>query len=92
MTWSDLGTGREALSKLAALDHSDKHDVRGVTIVGMGALTGEDGAEVLATVRGMAEAAQSRLLILAYRRRPRGCHRCRRDLRGRDRGGAVVAR
>ncbi|MGB3556270.1 MAG: NADH-quinone oxidoreductase subunit NuoG [Jannaschia sp.] len=60
----ELGIGREALSKLAAMDHSDKNDARGVTIVGQGALTGEDGAEILATIRAMAVSAQSDILIL----------------------------
>ncbi|MEM8850588.1 MAG: NADH-quinone oxidoreductase subunit NuoG [Pseudomonadota bacterium] len=60
----ELGTGREALSKLAAMDHSDKHGTKGVMIVGMGALTGEDGADVLATLRAMAAAAQSDVLVL----------------------------
>ncbi|GIT92919.1 NADH-quinone oxidoreductase [Jannaschia pagri] len=60
----ELGTGREALSKLAAMDHTDKQDVKGVTIVGQGALRGDDGADVLAVIRAMAEAAQSNILVL----------------------------
>ncbi|CUH80300.1 NADH-quinone oxidoreductase subunit NuoG [Tropicibacter naphthalenivorans] len=61
---SEIGTGREALAKLAAMDHSDKHDEAGVIIVGQGALNEADGAAVLGTVMKMAEAAQSKLLIL----------------------------
>jgi NADH-quinone oxidoreductase subunit G len=61
---TDLGEGREGLAALAKMDHSDKADVRGVTIVGMGALTGPDGAAVLATAMKTAEAGNSKLLIL----------------------------
>ncbi|WP_308917537.1 NADH-quinone oxidoreductase subunit NuoG [Jannaschia sp. LMIT008] len=60
----DLGTGRDALSKLAAEDHSDIRDGRGLVIVGQGALTGDDGADVLAVVRHMAERAGSDVLVL----------------------------
>ncbi|MEM8658085.1 MAG: molybdopterin-dependent oxidoreductase, partial [Pseudomonadota bacterium] len=59
-----LGTGRAALADLAAMDHSDKQDVAGVTIIGQDALTGPDGAAVLATVMRMAAAAHSKLLVL----------------------------
>ncbi len=59
-----LGTGREALAELAKMDHSDKHGVAGVTIVGQGALNEADGDAVLGTVMTMAEAAQSRMLVL----------------------------
>ncbi|WP_227284884.1 NADH-quinone oxidoreductase subunit NuoG [Boseongicola sp. H5] len=59
-----LGPGGAALAKLAAMDHSDKHGVPGVVIVGQGALRRSDGAAVLATAMRLAEAAQSKLLIL----------------------------
>ncbi|MGB3247054.1 MAG: NADH-quinone oxidoreductase subunit NuoG [Sulfitobacter sp.] len=59
-----LGEGREALSELAGMDHSDKADTRGVTILGMGALAGPDGAAVLGAVMEMAQAGNSKLLIL----------------------------
>lgn len=59
-----LGTGGAALVKLAAMDHSDKHGVPGVVIVGQSALRRSDGAAVLATAMRLAEAAQSKLLIL----------------------------
>ncbi len=60
----ELGEGREALKNLAAMDHSDKHGVPGVMIVGQGALQGDDGAGVLALAAATAAAAQSKLLIL----------------------------
>jgi NADH-quinone oxidoreductase subunit G len=59
-----LGTDRAALQKLADMDHSDKHGIPGVMIVGQGALREADGAAVLGTVMTMAEAAQSKLLVL----------------------------
>ena len=60
----EIGTGREALSKLVAMDHSGHEDVTGLVIVGMGALTGDDGADVLTAIRAMAEGAGSRVLVL----------------------------
>ena len=60
----ELGTGREALAQLAAMDHSDKHGIPGVMILGQGAITGDDGAAVLATAMATAEAAQSKFMIL----------------------------
>ncbi|MFQ6549066.1 NADH-quinone oxidoreductase subunit NuoG [Aestuariibius sp. 2305UL40-4] len=62
--YTHLGTGREALAELAGMDHSDKHDVPGVMIVGQGALTSDDGAAVLATAMRAAEAGQSKFLTL----------------------------
>jgi NADH-quinone oxidoreductase subunit G len=59
-----VGTGREALGKLAGTDHSDKQGVPGVVILGQGALMGADGAAVLGTAMQMAEAAGSKLLVL----------------------------
>ena len=59
-----LGEGREALAKLAAMDHSDKHGEPGVVIVGQAALNEVDGAAVLGTVMRIAEDAQSKLLVL----------------------------
>jgi NADH-quinone oxidoreductase subunit G len=59
-----MGTDREALVKLAAMDHSDTHGVPGVIIVGQGALTGPDGAAVLSQVMKAVGATQSRLLVL----------------------------
>jgi NADH-quinone oxidoreductase subunit G len=59
-----LGTGREALSNLAAMDHSDKHGVPGVMIVGQGALTLDGGKGVLADAMQAAEKGQSKFLVL----------------------------
>ena len=60
----ELGAGRAALAALAAMDHSDKHDVPGVIILGQGALQEADGAAVLASVMALAEAGNSKLLVL----------------------------
>ena len=59
-----LGTGRDALAKLAAMDHSDKHDQPGVFIIGQGALNEADGAAVLGTVMNMAASAKSKFMVL----------------------------
>jgi NADH-quinone oxidoreductase subunit G len=61
---SHIGTGRTALANLAQMDHSDKAGVRGVMVIGQGALQGPDGAAVLATAMKAAEAAGSKVLIL----------------------------
>ncbi|MEC3860043.1 NADH-quinone oxidoreductase subunit NuoG [Mesobacterium sp. TK19101] len=61
---SHIGTDRAALAMLAAMDHSDKQGVKGVMIVGQGALNEADGAAVLGTCMQMAEAAGSKLMIL----------------------------
>lgn len=60
----NLGTGRDALAKLAAMDHSDKKDESGLMIIGSGALNEADGAAVLGTAMQMAQAAGSKLMIL----------------------------
>ncbi|WP_323770125.1 NADH-quinone oxidoreductase subunit NuoG [Antarctobacter sp.] len=60
----DLGTGREALAKLAEMDHSDKHGKAGVMIIGQGALNEADGAAVLGTAMQVAAAGQSKFLVL----------------------------
>ena len=59
-----IGNDRDALAKLASMDHSDKHGLKGVTIVGQGALNEADGAAVLGTIMAMSEAAQSKLMVL----------------------------
>ncbi|WP_373357005.1 NADH-quinone oxidoreductase subunit NuoG [Pseudoroseicyclus sp. CXY001] len=61
---AEIGTGRDSLAWLAEQDHSDKKDSRGVMIIGQGALTGDDGAAVLALALKTAEAAGSRVMIL----------------------------
>ncbi len=60
----DIGTDRAALENLANQDHTDKHGVRGVMIVGQGALNEADGEAVLSLAMKAAEAAQSKLMIL----------------------------
>ena len=62
--YTHLGTGRDALAKLAEMDHSDKHGVPGVMIIGQGALREADGAAVLGTAMATAEAGQSTFLVL----------------------------
>ncbi|MDG1471664.1 MAG: NADH-quinone oxidoreductase subunit NuoG [Ascidiaceihabitans sp.] len=60
----NLGTGRDALAGLAAMDHSDKQGENGLMIIGSGALNEADGAAVLGTAMQMAQAAGSKLMIL----------------------------
>ena len=60
----EMGSGREALSNLASMDQSNKHGVKGVMIIGQGAISGPDGAKVLQTALATAQAAQSKVLIL----------------------------
>ncbi len=60
----EIGHGREVLGQLAAMDHSDKHGHPGVIILGQDAISGPDGAAVLGVVMNMAEASQSKLMIL----------------------------
>ncbi|WP_300583871.1 NADH-quinone oxidoreductase subunit NuoG [Marivita sp.] len=59
-----LGTGRDMLAKLSEMDHSDKHGVPGVMIIGQGALREADGAAVLGTAMATAEAGQSKFMVL----------------------------
>ncbi|MEP5761009.1 MAG: NADH-quinone oxidoreductase subunit NuoG [Litoreibacter sp.] len=61
---TQIGLGRSALAELAAQDHSEKRDIPSVIIVGQGALNEADGEAVLGTVMTMAEAANSKVLIL----------------------------
>ena len=60
----NLGTGRDALAGLAAMDHSDKQGENGLMIIGSGALNEADGAAVLGTAMQVAQAAGSKLMIL----------------------------
>jgi NADH-quinone oxidoreductase subunit G len=59
-----LGTDRAALADLASMDHSEKHSVAGVIILGQGALNEADGAAVLAHAMKAAAAAGAKLMIL----------------------------
>jgi NADH-quinone oxidoreductase subunit G len=60
----DLGTGRDALSRLLSGSDSDEDGDGRIVIVGQGALRGEDGAEVLAAVRALADRTGAGLLVL----------------------------
>ena len=62
--YEHLGTGRDALGRLARRDHSDAREARSVVVVGQGALTGGDGAAVLATAMRLAEAMGAGFLVL----------------------------
>jgi NADH-quinone oxidoreductase subunit G len=61
---TDLGTGRDALSRLIAQDHSGTRDKAAMVVLGMGALTGPDGADVLAATRALADGMGAGLLLL----------------------------
>jgi len=60
----DLGTGREALERVASGDLSAWQGGRALVILGQGALKGGDGLGVLARVVELVEAIDGRLLIL----------------------------
>jgi NADH-quinone oxidoreductase subunit G len=60
----ELGTGREALAKLAEMKHDDKAGSAGVTIIGQGALTEADGEAVLGTAMQTAAASSSKFMVL----------------------------
>ncbi len=60
----ELGTGRKALAEVAEQEHSDKAGVKGVMIIGQGALNEADGAAVLGTAMQMAEAGSSKFMVL----------------------------
>ncbi|MCB9993872.1 MAG: NADH-quinone oxidoreductase subunit G [Hyphomicrobiaceae bacterium] len=59
-----IGEGSKDVVELAGFDHSEKHGVPGVMIVGQGALTGPDGDAVLSQAMKAADKAQSKLLVL----------------------------
>jgi NADH-quinone oxidoreductase subunit G len=60
--YTHLGTDRAALAKVAGMDHSEKD--AGVTIIGQGALQEADGEAVLGTAMQMAEAGNSKFMVL----------------------------
>ncbi|WP_394177331.1 NADH-quinone oxidoreductase subunit NuoG [Yoonia maritima] len=60
----ELGTDRAALEKLAAMDHSDKQGVRGVVIIGQGALNEVDGEAVLGQAMKAAGKAGAKFMVL----------------------------
>ena len=59
-----LGTGRDALAKLVAADHSATNGQENIVIVGQGALTEADGAAVLGTAMKLAETMQAKFMVL----------------------------
>ncbi|MBL4628119.1 MAG: NADH-quinone oxidoreductase subunit G [Roseicyclus sp.] len=59
-----LGTDRTALADQLGTDHPSVHGKASLVIVGQGALTGEDGAAVLAHVQKFCEETDSKLLVL----------------------------
>ncbi|MDA9265352.1 molybdopterin-dependent oxidoreductase, partial [bacterium] len=59
-----LGTGRDALAKLVAADHSATNGQENIVIVGQGALTEADGAAVLRTAMKLAETMQAKFMVL----------------------------
>ena len=59
-----LGTGRDALAKLVAADHSATNGQENIILVGQGALTEADGAAVLGTAMKLAEAMQAKFMVL----------------------------
>ncbi len=63
--YDHLGSGREALTRLVGEERdADVKDAPSLAIVGQGALTGDDGAAVLAAVRSFCAASGSKLLLL----------------------------
>ncbi|MFK7875129.1 MAG: NADH-quinone oxidoreductase subunit NuoG [Paracoccaceae bacterium] len=62
--YTHLGTDRAALTDVARMDHSDIDDAPGVVIVGQGALQGEDGQAVLGTAMHLAQATNSKVMVL----------------------------
>ncbi|SFB75873.1 NADH-quinone oxidoreductase subunit NuoG [Tropicimonas isoalkanivorans] len=64
-TYEHLGTGRSALEDLVGRDVNDEtRETPSMVIVGQGALSEADGAAVLAAVQRLADATDSRLLVL----------------------------
>ncbi len=59
-----VGSARDDLVGLVGIDHSDKQDVAGVMIVGMGALNEADGEAVLSQAMKAADAANSKFMVL----------------------------
>ncbi|MCV3272466.1 NADH-quinone oxidoreductase subunit NuoG [Roseobacter sinensis] len=62
--YEHMGTDRATLAHVAGLDMTELHDKNCVVVVGQGALTGEDGAAVLAEVQGICEKSGGKLLVL----------------------------
>ncbi len=59
-----LGTGRETLAAMNSQPHEDSIGKNSMVIVGAGALTGADGAAVLAAAMQFAELTESKFMVL----------------------------
>ena len=59
-----IGTGADGLREVREADPKEAHGHASVVVVGQGALTGENGAAVLAEAMAHAEATQSGFLVL----------------------------
>ncbi|WP_159974448.1 NADH-quinone oxidoreductase subunit NuoG [Roseobacter cerasinus] len=59
-----MGTDRKALGDLQQHDFGAIKDVPSIVILGQGALTGDDGAEVLAAAMDVAEKTNGKLMVL----------------------------
>ena len=63
-TYDHLGDGPDMLTKMMQRDLSDVSEKRSVVVVGMGALARADGAAILGQAMALADATQSKLLVL----------------------------
>ena len=59
-----MGNDRAALAAMAKMDHSDKDGVKGVMIIGQGALNEADGSAVLGTAMQLAQAGSAKFMVL----------------------------
>ncbi|MEO9573919.1 MAG: NADH-quinone oxidoreductase subunit NuoG [Tateyamaria sp.] len=59
-----IGTDATIMTDLLKRDHSEVAEKPSVIIVGMGALTRDDGAAILATAQALAESTKSGLMVL----------------------------
>ncbi len=62
--YTHIGNDRAALDMLMNMDHSDKQGLKGVMIIGQGALNEADGAAVLGTAMALAEKGNSKFMVL----------------------------
>jgi len=62
--YDHVGTDRAALTRVAAGDHSNARGRPSIVIVGQGALMGADGEAVLSQAMKLADASDSKLLVL----------------------------
>ena len=62
--YEHMGSDRKALAHMSKLDMTSLQDKRALVIVGQGALTGEDGAAVLAAVQAICAKSGGKMLVL----------------------------